>query len=403
MTIPREKTYASILVALDGSDDSLAGGRLALAIAGSTGAPLRAVHVYDTKIHNTRFREMEPGLPQRYREQAALGKLRHEHDLLMADGFRSLSLGYMEDFLAEADRMGVRATGEAVEGRNYIGLLSLLERHPVDLVVLGAAGLGKQGDGMLGSTALRVLRRASCDVLIARAGTGGIGGRTLLACTDGSAAATAALRRAAALAESLAAELRLFAAYDVEFHKTIFRTMARSLSMDRQRQIGLDRQEAVHEELIDKSLEALYSAFLQAGARELAVANGEVRTCLRPGKAYRAIVDYAGEAGAALVVLARFGHNLETASDIGSHAEAVTRLAPCHVLVCNGGETPAGTSRQGEMFWEEEALRRLERIPAPVRAMARKAIEEQAVAGGASAVTLEVMQAVAGRFGMGEN
>jgi len=398
----QENPYTKILVALDGSDDSLAGGSLALALAASCGAGLRAAHVYDTRIHSTRFQEMEPGLPPQYRAGESLGKLRREHDSLMTDGFRALSLGYMEEFLSEAARCGVTVSEEAVEGRNYVGLLELLGREGFDLVVLGATGLGAQRDGMLGSTVLRVLRRAPCDVLIARAKTPGCSGRPAIACTDGSNRSGSALRKAAAVAASLAMELHLFAAYDVEFHKTIFKTMARSLSATRQREIGLDRQEAVHEELIDKSLEALYSTFLQDGARGLVLPEGEVQTCLRPGKAYRAIVDYAHETEAGLVAVGRFGHNFEPFSDIGSNAEAVTRLAPCHVLVCNGG---AGLPRAGierePIRWEDEALQRLERIPSSVRPMARKAIEQQARANGARVVTLEILEAAAGRFGMG--
>jgi nucleotide-binding universal stress UspA family protein len=398
----QENPYTKILVALDGSDDSLAGGRLALALAASWGAGLRAAHVYDARIHSTRFREMEPGLPPRYRAGESLGRLRQEHDSLMTDGFRALSLGYMEEFLSEAARCGVAISEEAVEGRNYVGLLELLGREGFDLVVLGATGLGAQRDGMLGSTVLRVLRRAPCDVLITRAKTPGCSGRPAIACTDGSNRAGPALRKAAAVAASLAMELHLFAAYDVEFHKAIFKTMARSLSATRQREIGLDRQEALHEELIDKSLEALYSTFLQDGIRELAQPEGEVWTCLRPGKAYRAIVDYAHETEAGLVAVGRFGHNFEPFSDIGSNAEAVTRLASCHVLVCNGG---AGLPRAGierePIRWEDEALQRLERIPPSVRPMARKAIEQQALANGARVVTLEILEAAAGRFGMG--
>jgi nucleotide-binding universal stress UspA family protein len=397
-----EFPYKTIVVALDGSDDSLAGGDLAITLAAGSGAVLRAVHVYDTIIHSTRFREMEPGLPAQYHTGESLGKLRQEHDSLMTDGFRALSLGYMEDFLAAAARAGVAVTEKAVEGRNYLGLLELISRQMVDLVVLGATGLGAQQDGMLGSTALRVLRRAPCDVIIARKKTRESGITPVLACTDGSGHATSALHKAASLAAFLAMELQLFSAYDVEFHKTIFKTMARSLSADRQREIGLDRQEMIHEELIDKSLEALYSTFLQDGARSLSKPEMEVKTCLRPGKAYRAIVEHAVDTGAGLVVVGRFGHNCEPVSDIGSHAEAVVRLAPCHVLVCNGGTNIPAVGSGVQIAWDEEALRRLERIPPSVRPMARKAIEQQVLAKGERRVTLAAMEAAAGHFGMGK-
>jgi len=336
----RQKLYERILVALDGSEDSLAGGRLVLELAARVGSAVRAAHVYDTAIHNSRFREMEPGLPRQYRQPESLGRLRQEHNSLMSEGFMALSLGYMEDFLAQAGQRGVAVSERAAAGRNYLGILDMLGQEKFGLAVLGATGLGAQQDGMLGSTALRVLRRAVGDVLIARKPRTEKAGRIIMACVDGSPQAEAALGRAAALACAMQWELHLFSAYDTAFHRTIFKTMARSLSPERQQDIGLDRQEAVHEELIDKSLQSLYGSYLDKATRQAAATMPGARSCLRPGKAYRAIVDFAAEIEADLIVLGRYGHNYEEGSDIGSHAEAVARLAPCSVLVC--GDWPGG-------------------------------------------------------------
>ncbi|MEW6521797.1 MAG: universal stress protein [Thermodesulfobacteriota bacterium] len=339
-----QKFYKRILVALDGSEDSLAGARLVLELAEGLGSEVRAAHVYDTAIHNSRFREIEPGLPRQYQAPASMGRLRKEHNSLMSEGFMALSLGYMEDFLSRARQCGVIATEKAAAGRNYLGILEMLREEEFGLAVLGATGLGAQQDGMLGSTAVRVLRRAPGDILIARAARRETPGKVIMACVDGSLPAAAAMRKAVKLACAMHGELHLFSAYDTAFHRTIFKTMARSLSVERQREIGLDRQETVHEELIDKSLQSLYGSYVDKAAREAVLAMPDVQSCLRPGKAYRAIVDYAAEIEADLIVLGRYGHNYEEVSDIGSHAEAVARLAPCSVLVCGngpGGPEPA--------------------------------------------------------------
>lgn len=396
-----QKQYKNILVALDGSEDSLAGGRFGLEIAKHSGGSIKAIHVYDTKIHNTRFQEMEPGLPPQYRKPEKLSKLRGEHDTLMSDGFKSLSHGYMEEYLAQAEKSGVNVAMEAVEGRNYIGILKLLEDQEFDIVVLGATGLGAQQEGMLGSTALRVLRNASCDVLIARA-SAEKKKHAVVACIDGSDHALAAMQKGAFINAGCKHTLHLFGAYDVAFHRTIFKTMARSLPASRQEEIGLDRQEAVHEDLIDKSLEALYGGFLQDAAKEVWTNKSDCTIALRAGKGYRAILDYADEMKANLIVLGRFGHNREEISDIGSHAEAVARLASCHVLVSSGSQpsTQYAKEQDPQVEWDAEALQRLERIPAHVRQMAKKAIESQALADGDGKVTLKVFQEAAKNFGM---
>ncbi len=55
----------------------------------------------------------------------------------------------------------------------------------------------------------------------------------------------------------------------------------------------------------------------------------------------------------------------------------------------------------GEVAWDIEAERRLEKVPAPVRAMARQELERTALDTGQSHVTVALMEEVKGRyFGM---
>jgi len=61
-----------------------------------------------------------------------------------------------------------------------------------------------------------------------------------------------------------------------------------------------------------------------------------------------------------------------------------------------------GQARNGaEVAWDTEAERRLEKVPAPVRAMARQELERTALDKGQSQVTVALMEEVKGRyFGM---
>jgi hypothetical protein len=55
----------------------------------------------------------------------------------------------------------------------------------------------------------------------------------------------------------------------------------------------------------------------------------------------------------------------------------------------------------GEVAWDIEAEQRLEKVPAPVRAMARQELERTALDKGQSHVTVALMEEVKGRyFGM---
>jgi nucleotide-binding universal stress UspA family protein len=322
--------YTTIVVALDGSEPSIRGGEIALAVARSCGARLLAAHIYGARLHGQRFRDMEPGLPDTYQQPEAMQRLRGSHDSLIEEGFQTLSVGFVEHFLAAAAEAGVEATPHVAEGRNYVGLLDLARREAADLLVLGATGLGALEDGLLGTTAARVLRAAPCDVLVARTELEGGG---LLAGVDGSEAALAAVDRAAGWARALDRPLCLGAAYDPEFHKAVFRTLARALPPERHATVGLAEQEDLHDRIINDGLARLYGEFLTAAEARCPADLPSLETTLLQGKAYRALSDEAARTAAGLVVVGRFGHHREPAADIGATAEALARTSTTNVLV----------------------------------------------------------------------
>jgi len=399
--------YQSILLALDGSPDSLAGGQLAIALSQHLGCAVTCVHAYDERIHDTRFREMEPGLPNRYQEPEYLDGLRESHGALMSEGFASLSRGYLEAFLAQAREAGVAAREVVARGRNYVVLVDQLLAGGHDLVILGATGLGAQGDGLLGSTATRVLRRAAGDVFLARAAAPWRG-RPLVVGVDGSESALQTARKAIVWARALGGEVELGAAYDPGLHRTVFATMGHSLAPERQAEVGLDRQQQLHEELIDDGLGRLYETFLSGAIAAVRAAGAGSRPNLLQGKAYRALVECAVAKQAGVLAVGRFGHHREAGTDLGSTAEAVARTAPCSVLVVGETDThvahPADLDVPAEptptLPWDEDALARLERIPSFARPMARRAIEEKARGAGETRVTAAVFARVAQEFGM---
>ncbi len=292
--------YASILVALDGSDCAHAAGRIALGAARELGCGVLGTHVYAAQLHSERFRAMEPGLPPESQGEETLGRLRETHDSFISDGLHALSRGYLEQFLSEARSAGVAAEEMHLEGRNYVRLLELARERGIGLIALGARGLGALDDGLLGSTAARVLRQAPCDVLIARRP---LAGGAIVAGIDGSDYAQAIVRKAAVWARVSGGKLRLAAAYDPAFHVHVFETMARSLPPERQEEVGLQKQEALHEGLINDGLAALYRGFLDRAFQGLGSDGCPAERVLLEGKAYRALAEHAEGSGAGLIVV----------------------------------------------------------------------------------------------------
>jgi nucleotide-binding universal stress UspA family protein len=322
--------YSRILVALDGSGQSLSGAQIALTIARNLGAEILACHVYDTEIHRIRFHEMEPGLPGRYQGKESLHHLREVHNSLISDGLRALSKGYMEHFVSEARAVGVTTSEVNAEGRNYVKILEAAHGRKTDLIVLGAHGIGACDDGLLGSTATRVLRHAKCDVLIARRPLGDEG---ILVGIDGSDQAMAALQKGAILAKTLKRSLHVATAYDPGFHSDVFKTMAHALSAERQEEVGLTRQMNLHEEFIDGVLGNLYQSFLDRTHKQTGRIGIKISCALLRGKAYQAMIEYAGKIRADLLVIGRYGYHQEEISPIGSNTEAIVRLGKTNILV----------------------------------------------------------------------
>lgn len=418
--------YSKILVALDGSHWSAFGGRLTLRLAAAARANVTACHVYGALMHERRFRDMEPTLPRRYRQADGLAKLRQSHGSLIEEGFRALSAGYIDAFRREAQQAGTLVETVAVEGRNYVAILELADRIAADLLVVGAQGLGAADGEPMGSTAARALRHARCDVLVARPpadhrprdgaehndeNAAPIGG-CVVAGIDGSRHALRALDRAAQVARALGAPLCLAAAYDPQFHAAVFRAMAESLSPCRQAEVGLAKQEGLHDELINDSLGKLYEGLLDEARSRLGDRDVAVETALLRGKAHRAVCDFAAERNAGLIVVGRWGHHRQEISLIGSNAEALARRGPASVLVTRGTDRsaqetaaagPPGPQGAGEapLAWDDDAQARLNRVPGFVRAMARRAVEEAVRAAGRDRVALDDFLSVAKRFGMG--
>jgi hypothetical protein len=61
-------------------------------------ARLVGIHVYAARMHEVRFQQMEPGLPDRYQEEQELDRLRGTHDMIIGGGMKLVSDAYMEEF-----------------------------------------------------------------------------------------------------------------------------------------------------------------------------------------------------------------------------------------------------------------------------------------------------------------
>jgi nucleotide-binding universal stress UspA family protein len=142
--------YQTVLVGTDGSDSSYRAVDRAAEIARDATARLVIVCAY------------EPATP---REVAAA------EDVLGDEAFSVAGSAPAEETLrTAAERAAARGAGKiervAVAGEPVKSLVSALEDHQADLLVVGNRGLNTLAGRLLGSVPAAVSRRSPCDVLI---------------------------------------------------------------------------------------------------------------------------------------------------------------------------------------------------------------------------------------------
>ena len=388
-----------ILVGIDASEHANRALNEAARLAGSAGGTVTGIHVYAASLHDRRFRQMEAGLPARYREESELERQREVHDTLITRG-----LGIIGDSYHDAAEQTCAAAGVAYrrlspEGKNYRCIAEAAASGAFDVLVLGALGLGAVPGSTIGTVCERVTRRSAIDVLVIHDHRRQLGDGPLVVGIDGSPCSFGALRTAIDIGRRLGAPVHAVAAYDPYFHYVAFHRIAGVLSAEAGQVFRLKEQERLHEEIIDEGLAKIYASHLEV-ARAVAHEDGtEIVTVLRDGKPYQAIARYLAEVGASLLLVGKTGIHADPELDIGGNTENLLRLAPCHMWIATRTHTPPLDAVAREtIVWTAEAEQKLTRVPETVRSMVRMVILRHAQAQGHTVITSTVIDQATARF-----
>ena len=137
-----------ILVPIDFSEHSERALEDAVALAKKFEAELHLIHcyqVYPESMVSVRYELAAPAMDEQQVRDAALGRL--------------------TDWREKATAQGVSAELHLAMDRPSHGIVSLAEKLPADLIVIGTWGLTGLQHVLLGSVAERVIRHAPCPVL----------------------------------------------------------------------------------------------------------------------------------------------------------------------------------------------------------------------------------------------
>jgi nucleotide-binding universal stress UspA family protein len=390
---PQPGYYRNILNALDSSDHSNRALSDAVSLATLSGARLTGTHVYAAKLHDLRFRQMEGGLPEQFRQEQELERQRDVHDDLITRGLSIITDSYLDQAERLCQQQQVPFLRSSLEGKNYRALAEEANTGKYDLLVMGALGLGAVAGSLIGTVCERVVRRVNIDTLVIKNPQQEIAAGPVVVAVDGSIRAYGGLLTALALVKKWDVPLHVISAFDPYFHYVAFNRIAGVLSEEAGKVFRFKEQEKLHEEIIDSGLAKIYQGHL-AVAESIANEHGaEVETVLLDGKPYAAIEKYMHQVKPSLLVIGKTGIHADPELDIGGNAENLLRNVECAVLLSQQEYQPAvDVMAEASMSWTTEAEQRMENVPSFVRNMARMSILRYAQERGHTVITERIVE-----------
>lgn len=393
--------YKKILVCLDNSRQSNYAMEAALTIGAACGAQVTGCHVYAARLHESRFVEMETGLPAEYQSEAVLKRQREIHESLIEKGLGIIADSYLDRFEEAARQKGVSTKRRNREGKNYVELIREVAEGDYDLVVMGGLGKGEVEFSLIGGVCERVSRTVRKDLLVVK--TNSFSSRVMVG-IDGSKPSYAALMSALAMSRIFGGAVEAVAAFDPYFHQVAFRNIADALSESAAKVFRFKEQEKLHDEIIDKGLAKLYEAHLQTAYKVARARGVEIKTTLLAGKASNEMLKACQTAPASFLAVGRFGLHHVPESSVGNTTENLLRMAPANVFISAGelnvAENDDVNSAVSDIKWTDGALKRMGSVPDFARGMAKKAIEDYASRKGCVEITEEIVAEAKKAFGM---
>lgn len=385
--------YSSILLAVDASDHSDRAISEALVLAEIWNSRFSALHVYAAKLHDRRFRQMEGGLPEQYREEQELERQRDVHDDLITKGLNIITDSYLDQVERQSSEKAIAVNRLAPEGKNYREIVKETNNGSYDLLVLGSLGLGAVKSSRLGSVCQRVARRSQIDTLIIKEPNRSITEGPIVVAVDGSSKSYGGLLTALALAQQWQLPVKVVSAFDPYYHYVAFNRIAKVLSDEAGKVFRFQEQEQLHEEIIDSGLAKIYQGHLSV-CQQIAGEYGiEIETTLLDGKPHDVISKYLKQVKPSLLIMGTTGIHADDGLDIGGNSEALLHDADCAVLLSQREHQPqVDQIASATTSWTKEAEKRMERVPSFVRNMARTAILRYAQEQGHTVITESIVE-----------
>jgi len=388
-----DTAYHSILMAVDSSDHSNRATDDAIELGRLYQANITASHVYAAQMHDMRFKQMEGGLPEQFKEENELERQRDIHDSLISKGLSIITDSYLIQAENACRKTGLTFKGRSLEGKNYKILVNEANNGSYDLLVMGSLGLGAIAGSTIGTVCERTVRRSKLDTLVIKQPERSIKDGPIVAAIDGSRQSYAALMTAFNLAKQWHIPLKVISAFDPYYHYVAFNKIAGVLSDEAGQVFKFKEQEQLHEEIIDDGLAKIYQGHLDVAKQMAEDQQIKIETQLLSGKPYYAIEEYIKDINASLLVIGKIGIHCDDELDIGGNSENLLRNSSCALLLTQREYTPPiELIAVSTPTWSTQAEEAMLRIPPFVQNMARATILRYAQAEGHTVITAGIVE-----------
>ncbi|MBS1270658.1 MAG: Universal stress protein [Gammaproteobacteria bacterium] len=393
-TATQTELYRRVLIALDSSDYANQALDMGIALARLTpDANIIGVHAYAAKLHDVRFKQMEGGLPEQFREEQELERQRDVHDDLITRGLSIITDSYLDQAERGCLEAGIDFRRRSLEGKNYRALVDETNSENYDLLVMGALGLGAVEGSRVGTVCRRVARRSNIDTLVIKDPVQAIDKGPILVAVDGSAKSYGGLITALRLAREWNVEVRVAAVFDPYFHYVAFNRIAGVLSEEAGKVFRFKEQEKLHEEIIDSGLAKIYQGHLDVAGSIAEDYDVKIEKVLLDGKPHDAIQKYVKKIKPSLLVMGKLGIHADPDLDIGGNTEALLYNVDCAALISQREHRPRiDVVADASTSWTREAEQRMQKVPSFVRNMAKMAILRYAQERGHTVITERIVE-----------
>ncbi|MBM4053592.1 MAG: hypothetical protein FJ264_02740 [Planctomycetes bacterium] len=166
LIVKRNGFGGKIVVAVDGSMQSLAGVKSAISFSRSFNMKLDAVSIYDPHYHRVAFGSIakvlseEAGKIFRFKEQETL------HEEIIDKGLAKIYQNHLDSACNIAKREGVEISSILLDGKPFDQILRYLKNYPSSLLIVGRTGIHNTNSLDLGSTTENLLRLAPCNIML---------------------------------------------------------------------------------------------------------------------------------------------------------------------------------------------------------------------------------------------